>query len=253
MDVLLSGTASPENFELSPRAVRTVRGARVLLLVGGGLDPWARELAPDGAAVRPVVLTEGLELARRGEGEETGNPHVWLDPVRTRDHLLPRIVGALAEAVPEARSRFEERARELADSLTTLDREIRAALEPLENRSFVASHPAWSYFAERYGLDQIGVVHRHPGQEPSASGLARLVREARRARVPVVFSEPQVPDAAARALAAELGVPVLPLDPLGGSGVAGRDSYGALMRYNTGQFVRGLGGSALAAPADPAS
>jgi len=137
---------------------------------------------------------------------------------------------------------MEARARTLADSLTSLDAEIHSDLRSLRNRSFVASHPAWIYFARRYDLHQVGVTYEHPGQEPSARGLAALVEAARDANVPVVFGEWQMPDAAARALADELGVPVVPLDPLGGEGVAGRDSYEGMMRYNTRQFRRGLGG-----------
>lgn len=241
VSALLPPGASPVSFEMTPGTIRDVRDARVILLVGGGLDSWARELVDGAAGARPVTLLEGLELRGRGRAASTGNPHVWLDPVRTRDHLLPRIVQALARAAPESRDRIEDRGRALADTLTALDREIRAALRPVAGRAFVASHPAWVYYAERYDLRQVGVVHRRPGQEPSARELARLVDEARAAAVPVVFGEPQVPDAAARALAAELSVPVLPLDPLGGPEVEGRDSYTALMRYNTAQFVRGLG------------
>lgn len=242
--VLLPRGATPATFEPTPRTVRDLRGARVVLFLGAGLDPWARELVADAPETRPVSLLDGLELRGEGRGEQTGNPHIWLDPIRTRDELLPRIAEALGVAAPAARDRFRVRARALEDTLTALDREIRAALRPLERRAFVASHPAWVYFAERYGLRQVGVVHEHPGQEPSPRDLAGLVDEARRAGVPVVFSEPQVADAAARALALELGVPVLPLDPLGGPQLAGRDSYNGLMRYNTAQFVRGLGGEA---------
>ena len=38
------------------------------------------------------------------------------------------------------------------------------------------------------------------------------------------------------AIAAECGVPVRVLDPLGGEGIAGRGDYFSLMRYNVGML-----------------
>lgn len=246
--VLLPPRASPATFEITPREVRMVSGAVLHLAVGGGLDAWATNLVEGSSDARVVVLTEGIELEREGHGEATGNPHVWLDPVRARDRLLPRIADALAAAAPDSARVIRSRAAALADTLAALDREIRTALAPVTGRAFVATHPAWTYYAGRYGLREVGTLHRHPGQEPSARYLAELVDEARAAGVRVVFSEPQLAGTAARALAGELGVPVLVLDPLGGPGLEGGDGYPELLRWNTRQFVRGLAGDAPRGP-----
>ncbi|HSR41688.1 MAG TPA: metal ABC transporter substrate-binding protein [Longimicrobiales bacterium] len=244
VEILLPPRASPATFEVTPREIRTVSGARLYLAVGGGLDAWATALVEGSSDLRVVVLTDGMELIGEGHGEGTGNPHVWLDPVRVRDELLPRLFDALVAVVPDSARAMGVRSTALADTLTALDREIGAALGGTPTRAFVATHPAWSYFADRYGLREVGTLHRHPGQEPSARYLAELVDEARAAGIRAVFSEPQLAGTAARALAAELGVPVVALDPLGGPGVEGRDGYPELLRWNTRQFARGLGGSA---------
>ncbi|NIP59948.1 MAG: zinc ABC transporter solute-binding protein [Gemmatimonadetes bacterium] len=244
VEVLLPPRASPATFEITPREIRTVSGARLYLAVGGGLDAWATDLVEASSDLRVVVLTRGMELMGEGRAEGTGNPHVWLDPVRVRDDLLPRLTHALAVLVPDSTRAIRARSEALADTLAALDREIRGVLETVANRAFVTTHPAWSYFAERYGLREVGTLHPHPGQEPSARYLAELVDEARRAGIRAIFSEPQLAGTAARALAAELGVPVLLLDPLGGPGVERRDGYPQLLRWNTRQLVRGLGGRA---------
>jgi len=70
------------------------------------------------------------------------------------------------------------------------------------------------------------------------------VDRARAAGVRVVFTEPQLGEVGARALAADLGVPLHVLDPMGGRGVQGRDGYLSLMRFNTEQIVRALVGGA---------
>lgn len=241
VSTLLGPGSSPATFDPTPGALRQVERARLVFALGGGLDAWTLDLMEMAPGASSVTLLQGVPLHDDGHGEGTGNPHVWLDPVQARDLLLPRISEALSTAFPDLEEDIRQRTETLADSLTALDGEIRRATSSLPHRAFVASHAAWTYFAQRYDLIQVGVVHEHPGQESSPRDLADLVRRSRDAGVPVVFRESQIPDAGARALADELGVPVVSLDPLGGSGVEGRDSYLALMRYNTGQFARGLG------------
>ena len=161
-----------------------------------------------------------------------------------RDHLLPKMEAALSGITPEATSRIHLRAIELADSLTRLDAEIRAALAPLERRAFLSAHAAWSYFAVRYGLNEFGVIHSHPGQDPSSREMVHLLEEAREHQIDCLFTEPQLGEVAARALATELSLPTCMLDPLGGHGIPERDGYFQLLRFNTSQFVRGLRGGA---------
>jgi zinc transport system substrate-binding protein len=245
--VLLPSGSSPATFELTPRHLEESGRAILVFAVGGGLDGWVSDLVSRSAGVRSITLSAGISLDRSGHGHEhegeTGNPHIWLDPILVRDHILPSIVDALSEALPAHAPVFRSRAAALMDSITALDEETRAAFTGLEGRGFVATHSAWIYYANRYGLREVGSIHEHPGAEPSARELGAIVEEARETGVAVVFSEPQIGKAAARALAMELDVPILILDPLGGPGVEGRDGYLALMRFNTSQFVRGLRGT----------
>jgi ABC-type Zn2+ transport system substrate-binding protein/surface adhesin len=76
----------------------------------------------------------------------------------------------------------------------------------------------------------------------SPRGLGTLVDEARRAEVRAVFTEPQLGETGARALADELGARLGMLDPLGGPSVAHRNSYEALLRFNARAFARTMGG-----------
>jgi len=62
--------------------------------------------------------------------------------------------------------------------------------------------------------------------------LKRIVEDIGKFKIKAVFSEPQLSAKAATAIAEEANVRVLMLDPLGGEGIPGRDSYLDLMRYN---------------------
>jgi zinc transport system substrate-binding protein len=233
--VLLPAGASPATFEPSPDLVRRLAGARAVVSVGAGADGWGADLARVwGASL--TVLTEGMTL------EYGGNPHIWLDPILVRDDMLPKLTEVLVSVVPQAADSIRHRAMRYSVTLTALDRDIRKMLSSLTAGAFVATHPAWPYFAHRYGLRQVGVVYPSPGRELSPRELAKVVKDARRAGVRAVFTEPQLGQVGARALAEELDATVGMLDPLGGRGVEGRDSYPALLMYNAREFSRAMSG-----------
>ncbi len=241
VEVLLPAGASPATFDLTPRQLQDLQDGVLFFMIGGGLDEWVAPLAQDSEGV--IRLSRGLELLEgggHGHGAE-GNPHIWLDPILVRDHFLPRMREALVRVLPEKAQGIRRRAEALSDSLTRLDAEIRESLEGMERRAFIATHAAWSYYALRYGLLEAGVIHTHPGQDPSSREMAHLLEEAREYGVGCLFTEPQLGEMAAQALATELSLPTCMLDPLGGPGMEGREGYLQLLRYNTDQFARGLG------------
>jgi len=241
--VLASSGCTP--LDATPRQVRAVTHAVGYITVGGGLDGWLAEFE---AGAARLTLTDGMELRdadheHPGEhaGEASGDPHVWLDPIMVRDELLPRIETFLAELFPQEADGFAARSAMLADTLTRLDQEIRAVLRSTPRRSFVATHDAWSYFAAQYGLQPLGSIYERPGHEPSVRGMASLVRAARAAGVDVILAEPQLAQSGAKALAMEMGASVRIVDPIGGPGLTGRESYTEMMRSNAREFARALG------------
>jgi zinc transport system substrate-binding protein len=245
VEVLLPPGVSPATFDVTPRQLRDLQDGTLFFMIGGGLDEWVASLTEGRDAQALVIrLSEGIPLLEGGghghaeEGE--GNPHIWLDPILVRDDILPRMAEALASTSPELGQTIAEQAGLLADSLTALDAEIRGALGPLDRRSFISTHAAWSYFALRYNLDEAGVIHAHPGEDPSSREMAHLIEDAREHEIHCLFTEPQLGEVAARALATELSLPTCMLDPLGGEGVEGRDGYFQLLRFNTEQFQRAL-------------
>jgi len=245
VETLLPPRASLHTWEATPGQIRSLRHAVGYVTVGGGLDGWLEGLGEDTPGLETLRLTDGMALRRGGHtpaGDETGDPHVWLDPILVRDQLIPRLTAFLAELAPGAQADgVRARGAAVADSLTALDAEIRSELAALPRRGFIATHEAWRYFAARYDLHDLGSLYEGPGHEPSAQGLARLVDAARATGLRAVLTEPQLAETAARALADEVGAEVVLVDPLGGPGLPGREGYFQLMRFNARAFARALG------------
>jgi zinc transport system substrate-binding protein len=245
VETLLPPRASLHTWEATPGQIRSLRHAAGYVTVGGGLDGWLEGLGEDTPGLATLRLTDGMTLRRSehaAQGEDTGDPHVWLDPILVRDEILPRLTSFLAHLVPEARAAgVRARGAAVADSLTALDAQIRGELANLPRRGFIATHEAWTYFADRYGLHDLGSLYEGPGHEPSAQGLARLVDAARATGLRAVLTEPQLAETAARALADEVGAEIVLVDPLGGPGLPDREGYFQLMRFNARAFARALG------------
>jgi zinc transport system substrate-binding protein len=237
---LLPPGASPHTFEPTPAQIRAVADARIFVCVGAGLDSWTTKLlAARHAAVTVVTLTDGLSLIGAAAGHG-GDPHVWLDPVLVKDHMVPAIVNALSREDPHGRAGYERAAAQFGDGLAQLDADIQRTFAPLASRSYIAFHSAWRYFGQRYGLQEIGVVEAFPGKEPSAHEIAAVVQRARAAQVRVVLIEPQSSPRAAEQIARDIGGRTLLVDDIGGPAVAERSTYIDLLRYDARAFAEAL-------------
>jgi ABC-type Zn uptake system ZnuABC Zn-binding protein ZnuA len=231
---VLPAGASPHAFEPSPTQVRELARAIVVVKVGMGLDDWLDRLLAAGERTPTiVVVTRAVPVV-------DGDPHVWLDPVLVRDRIVPAVGQALVTAAPAAAARVTEGVSRFSRELTALNDEITTRTGRFRRREFVAAHGAWRYFARRYGLREVGVLEESPGKEPSAAALAALVEAGRAAGVRAILAEPQAPPRLANVLASELKARVVVVDPLGGAGLSGRDSYVGLMRWNLSAFAEAL-------------
>jgi zinc transport system substrate-binding protein len=231
--------ASPHTYELTPAQAEQVARADVLVLNGVGLEYWADKLIQSTGNPNLIVVdtSKGIEIMAGEATEAGGNPHIWLDP-RNAIVQVEHIRAALLRVDPAHADNYRANAKRYSAELWELDREISNEVATWSNQQFIAFHPAWVYFARRYGLEQAAVIERSPGREPSPAEVARIVETARRIEAKAIFAEPQFSAKAAQTIAEESGVQVLFLDPLGSS--LDDPSYLSLMRSNLAQMVQVL-------------
>jgi len=241
---LLTPGANPHSFEPTPSQVRAAVGADVLVRIGLGFDDWALPVF-EGTKNPPrtVLASEGIDLLPLTEHgahhDEEWDPHFWIEPLAAAA-VVPRLAEALAAADPARAPLYRERAGRLTARLAALDAEVRRRLEPLRGTAFIGTHAAWAYFARRYGLRQLAVLERAPGRPAGPRYLLAVAEQARREKARAVFAEVQLSRGEADIIAEEAGIPVILLDPIGGDGLAGRDGYEALVRWNVERIVAAL-------------
>jgi zinc transport system substrate-binding protein len=247
---LVPPAASPHTYEPTPAQVKEVAEADVLALIGLGFEFWAEDMIESAANPDLIVVrtSEGIEVIHdehEHEEHEIGNPHVWLNP-RNAMVQVRHLRDALIKADPAHQAEYEANAEATLAQLKALDEEIATQVATWSQRAFIAFHPSWVYFAQRYGLTQAAVVERTPGKEPSPAELAEIIETARRIGARAIFAEPQFSPKAAETIAAESGVQVLFLNPLGEALRQAQDkaeeptSYLEMMRHNVAQMEKAL-------------
>jgi len=250
---------SPHTYEPLPADMKVLSDADIVALVGFGFEFWADKMLSSvqnknvkkiqfSDHVKPI-MGEAREREDEHESEHEGegghehglvaNPHYWLSPKRAM--IVASVIrGALIEKSPENSGYFSEKADDYILELKKLDGEMMVHSKAFAGKKFIAFHSAWDYMAKDYGLEQAGVIQEFPGKEPAPEQLARIVDKARETKAKAIFAEPQLNSKTADVIAKEAGIKVAILDPLGGPGVPGRDSYLKLMRYNLGEMRKAL-------------
>lgn len=251
----------PHDLELSPRQTGELADAGLIVYLKD-MQPAVDEAIEQSGAEHVVEASEFTSLEKHGAegadghaqeeadggheghdhgGEDGPDPHLWLDPVRYAE-VAEGVGEAMAEADPDHAAAYEKNAAKLAERLRTLDREFAAGLENRRTDTFITTHAAFGYIADRYGLVQESIKGLSPESEPSAARMQQLQDIAEDDGVTTVFFETLVSDKTARTLAGDLGLRTDVLDPIEGvTDESKGDDYFSVMEANLGALQRALG------------
>ncbi len=225
VEVLVGPGMSPHTFEPLPQQMSRLSRAAVFFMIG---VPFEQALIQRLTAICPdlKLVDTGKDVPRRAmDAQETDHqhsadcvhetgapdPHIWLDPMLAVIQA-EAISKALVEIMPEHDAKIKEGLQKLTAGLKAVDEQLTIDLEPVKGQIMLVFHPAFGYFAARYGLQQKAVEVE--GKEPGPRQLAELIRKCRQLNVRVVFVQKQFPVAAAETVARAINGAVVQIDPL---------------------------------------
>lgn len=218
--VLVPAGASPESFEPTPRQLVELEGAE--LVVGVGLLDFEQNLLHKLSDERTVAtLSEGISLlagscshhhhANCSHHHAHGiDPHIWSSP-RELQQMSSNLYTLLKPIVADT-TLLQERYTAQQERLSALDKEVAEALTEAHIEGFMIHHPAMSYYARAYHLEQVAVEHE--GKEPSARRLAELIDLGKHRGYARIFYQAQSPRSTVEVLARDLGAEPTSFDPL---------------------------------------
>lgn len=259
LNLLLPVGTDPHTFDPAPRDLATVADADVIFANGLGLEAFLDELLSNaGGQAILIPVTEGIKARQftdhlekeDDQGADGHNeagsidPHAWTSPSNALVFVdnIQRTLSALDPANAES---YRANAAAYKTQLQELDAWAAKQIEsiPPQNRELVTDHTAFGYYADRYGLKQIGAVipSFSTAAEPSAKDLADLEAAISKFKVKAIFVGASVNPALSRQVAQDTGVKLLKLytGSLGPAG-SGVETYLDYIRYNTNTIVEGL-------------
>jgi zinc transport system substrate-binding protein len=211
---LIPPGASPATYEPKPSDLALVENADIYFKVG--YIPFEKSHSDKLAELNPemdVVDTSiNVQLRYFGGDEERGiDPHIWLSTTQVKKQV-DVITEALSEADPEHADLYQSNAETFKEQLDELHDEIKSELEETRTDKLMVFHPAWGYFAEEYGLEQIAI--EQSGKEPTAEQLQNLIDMALEENIKVIFVQSQFDTNIAESIAEEIGAIVVTINPL---------------------------------------
>lgn len=181
---------------------------------GSAATPGERQLAGSHAAATPAPQAHGHSHAHGID------PHIWTSP-RALQRMAANAYEAIHALWPDSVKYTENHAR-LQEQLAALDARTAGKIAASGVRYFIIYHPALTYYARDYGLQQVAI--EDDGKEPSARTLARLIEQARRDSVRTIFYQSQFPASAVEVIARDIEAQSVAIDPLKEDVIANIDS-----------------------------
>ena len=112
---------------------------------------------------------------------------------------------ALEKADPDHAAAYKKNTAALVEQLGALDNDFKNGLKDRGTDTFITTHAAFGYLAERYGLHQEAISGLDPESEPSPARMRELHDDREEGQVTTVFFETLVSDKTAKTLAGDSG------------------------------------------------
>lgn len=230
VDVLVPANASPETFEPTPKQIIELNEAKMIFSTG--LITFENSLTQRIDNQNNIInLSRGIELiagscshnhaaAHHCNDEHCDHshhahshgidPHIWTSPKELKAMAQNAYEAIIAEW-PDS-TKYTDNYNALTLALNELDAKCAAMCQAAACKAFVIYHPALTYFARAYGLEQIAI--ESDGKEPSAKHLARIIDKANALGVTTLLYQTQYPRSAVEIVAKDMGVECYEINPL---------------------------------------
>ena len=258
---ILKPGADVHHFEPAPKDLAEMRGAKLLLASGKGLESFLDKLRDSlGAGVKLVEVGAKIpsipfvehEHPHEGKVEEhedhyhgSEDPHWWHSAENMKraarivaDELSavdPANAAAYAAGAKAASKRFGELKSWAQKEIYKIDR---------KNRQLVTAHAAFGYFCKEYGFEPLSVLSIGRSDDSSSKHIAETIEEIREHGIKAIFPEDQANPKVLAEIARSTGVRIG--EPLIADGTAkAAHTFETMLAHNVRAIVAAL------APAAP--
>ena len=228
VNVMIPKGSDPHTF--SPKAAQIKQLADSILYLAIGFpfeESLLSRISQSHKNLTVIKTDEGIALSAEDEGyisaAQTGgknaektdgelDPHIWTSP-KEMLKIAENSFNAILKIDPVNRAVYEKGYNALTEDIRAADGKFAALFQnSYVSKKFIAYHPAWSYFARHYGLEQYAV--ETDGKPPKAKELKTVIEKAKAENIKVFLIQPQHSAGLAAGIAKELGVKPVTIDIL---------------------------------------
>ena len=215
--------SSPETYDPTPQQMVNLNKSIAYLRIGyiGFEQSWISKLQENFPELSFYDTSAGVNLIHQQCSHSHGNngeekhahgiePHIW-NSTENAKIIANNICNALEEIDSRNSDYYQHKLDSITEIIERTDNEIRNIISGAE-KTFLIYHPALTYFARDYGLEQISI--EEGGKEPSPAHLQSLIKLCREKNAKVIFVQQEFDMRNAETIAKELGVKVIPVNPL---------------------------------------
>lgn len=225
VSVLVPAGSSPETYEPTAMQMKQVSDAK--LFINTGLIDFEKNLnriVPDlNPEARIVNLSDGMYLIE-GEHEHDNDdhdtehtsahhhgtdPHIWTTPSNMKI-IARKIYAEISVLYPDS-TKYAANYADLLNDIDSLDSALTGIFEGGQ-RNFLIYHPALSYLARDYDLNQIAIEYE--GKEPSAEYIKSLIDVSKLLNINKILYQIEFSKNTVDALSRELDIETAVINPL---------------------------------------
>lgn len=215
--------SSPETYDPTPQQMVSLSKSTAYLRIGyiGFEQSWIDKLQESFPKLQFYDTSAGVNLIHQqcshSHGKETVEnhahgvePHIW-NSTENAKIIANNIYNALEELDAKNSEYYKNNLDSLTQIIENTDETIKSIIADAD-KTFLIYHPALTYFARDYGLEQISI--EEGGKEPSPAHLQSLIKLCKEKNAKVIFVQQEFDMRNAETIAKELGVEVVPVNPL---------------------------------------
>ena len=146
-----------------------------------------------------------------GDEHDGVDPHIWLSPAHART-MATTVYEVLSEKYPEQKLQFEQNYQALLQKIDSIADRAKQVLDHKKDKIFLIYHPALTYFAADYGMEQISIEDE--GKEPNPAHLKKIIDLALEKNIHMIFIQSQFDVNNAESVAKQIGGQIIQIDPL---------------------------------------
>lgn len=205
VNTLIPPGTNAHSFGPTPKQLKNILDANIYFRVGEALkfeNILIQKL--ENGIVKIIDCSKGLKILNR-------NPHFWLSPYNVKI-ITKTIVDSLSLLYPQHENYFLNNRIRYLEKIDSADQIIKDVLKNKKNKSLFVYHPAWVYFANYYGLEEIAI--EKDGKHPKANDLKEFLETAKSKGANCIFFDPHFDFSPVLAVANSLGLKIDSINPL---------------------------------------